>query len=162
MRDLNFELKQLCQRSRDSSYATLRGRARALDVVAGQLQELGYRHMAAVSLKPKHVEALVERWHAEGLWLSDHEEPDGRTALVSGENRQSEIVIARDNDHSGIGKRQYVTNVSKARDCPAANSAESPTRTPQCRNDCRLHSVCGAENRSRFGRNGPTGATSSC
>jgi hypothetical protein len=33
---------------------------------AGQLQELGYRLMAAASLKPKHVEGLVERWQAEG------------------------------------------------------------------------------------------------
>ena len=34
---------------------------------AGQLQELGYGHMAAASLMPKHVEGLVERLLAEGL-----------------------------------------------------------------------------------------------
>jgi hypothetical protein len=67
MRDLNFELKRLCERNRDGSYATQRDRARMLDLVADQLQELGYRHMAAASLKPKHVERLVARWQGEGL-----------------------------------------------------------------------------------------------
>ena len=49
MRDLNYELKQMCRRNRDGSYATQRDRERVLDLVAGQLQELGYRHMAAAS-----------------------------------------------------------------------------------------------------------------
>ncbi len=119
MRDLNYELKQLCRRNRDGSYATQRDRERVLDLVAGQLQELGYRHMVAASLKPKHVEGLVERWQAEGL------------AVGTIKNRMAELrwwaekigkqnVIARDNDHYGIGNRQYVTNVSKARELSGA------------------------------------------
>ena len=52
---------------RDGSYATQRDRERVLDLVANQLQELGYRHMAAASLTPKHVKGLVERLQAEGL-----------------------------------------------------------------------------------------------
>ena len=44
MRNLNFELKQLCQRNRDGSFATQRDRGRVLDLVAGQLQELGDRY----------------------------------------------------------------------------------------------------------------------
>ena len=67
MRDLNFELKQMCRRNRDGSYATQRDRERVLDLVAGQLQELGFRHMTVASLKPKHVEGLVQRWLSEGL-----------------------------------------------------------------------------------------------
>ena len=67
MRDLNYELKQMCRRNRDGSFATQRDRERVLDLVANQLHELGYRHMAAASLKPKHVERLVQRWQAEGL-----------------------------------------------------------------------------------------------
>ena len=115
MRDLNFELKRLCERNRDGSYATQRDRARMLDLVADQLQELGYRHMAATSLKPKHVEKLVARWHGEGL------------AVGTIKNRMAELrwwaekigkqnVMARDNGHYGIDNRQYVTNVSKARE----------------------------------------------
>ena len=43
MRNLNFELKLMCRRNRDGSYATQRDRERVLDLVANQLQELGYR-----------------------------------------------------------------------------------------------------------------------
>jgi hypothetical protein len=86
-----------------------------LDLVADQLQELGYRHMAAASLKPKHVESLVQRWQAEGL------------AAGTIKNRMAELrwwaekiakqnVIARDNSHYGIENRKYVTNISKARE----------------------------------------------
>ena len=67
MRDLNYKLKQLCDRNRDGSYATQRDRERVLDQVADQLQELGYRHMEATSLKPKHIERLVESWKAAGF-----------------------------------------------------------------------------------------------
>ena len=115
MKDLNYELKQLCRRNRDGSHATQRDRERVLDLVANQLQELGYRYMAAASLKPKHVESLVQRWQAEGL------------AVGTIKNRMAELrwwaekigkqnVIARDNGHYGIGNRRYVTNVSKARE----------------------------------------------
>ena len=110
MRNLNYELKQLCRRNRDGSFATQRDRERVLDLVANQLHDLGYRHLAATSLKPKHVEGLVERWQSEGL------------AVGTIKNRMAELrwwaekigkqnVIARDNDHYGIGNRQYVTNV---------------------------------------------------
>ena len=115
MRDLNFELKQICRRNRDGSYATQRDRERVLTLVATQLHEQGYRHMTAASLKPKHVDALVERWKAEDL------------ATGTIKNRLAELrwwaekigkqnVLARDNEHYGIGKRHYVTNVSKARE----------------------------------------------
>ena len=123
MRNLNFELKLMCRRNRDGSYATQRDRERVLDLVANQLQELGYRHMAAASLKPKHVEGLVERWQAEGL------------AVGTIKNRMAELrwwaekigkqnVVARDNDHYGIGRRQYVTNISKARELTAGDLAK--------------------------------------
>jgi hypothetical protein len=113
MRDLNYELKQLCQRNRDGSYATQRDRERLLGQVADQLRDLGFRHLSATGLKPKHIEALVERWKVDGL------------APGTIKNRMAELrwwaekigkqnVIARDNEHYGIGNRQFVTNVSKA------------------------------------------------
>ena len=67
MRDLNHQLKQLCRRNRDGSYATQRNRERILSLIADQLHALGYRGMRAQSLKPKHVEALVKRWQEHGL-----------------------------------------------------------------------------------------------
>jgi integrase len=112
MRQLNYELKQMCQRNRDGSYATQADRERTLSLIANQLHELGYRHMGAGSLKAKHVTALVARWQAEGL------------SAGTVKNRMTQLrwwaekigkpnVLARDNAIYGIADRVYVTNLSK-------------------------------------------------
>ena len=67
MRDLNYQLKQLCQQCRQGSYATQVNRERMLTLLANELHELGYRGMSARSLKPKHIEALVKRWFDQAL-----------------------------------------------------------------------------------------------
>lgn len=123
MRNLNYELKRLCLRSRDGSYATQYARERILTMVANQLHEMGFRDMRATSLKSKHVQALVERWKAEAL------------APGTIKNRMTELrwwaekitkqgVIAGDNDRYGIARRQYVTNVSQARELTAEDLAK--------------------------------------
>ena len=90
MRNLNYELKQLCHRNRDGSYATQADRARILDLIANQLHELGYKDMRATSLKPKHVEALVERWKAESLSPGTIKNRMTDASLVGREDRQAE------------------------------------------------------------------------
>lgn len=42
MKDLNYEMKQLCRRNHDGSYATQADRERTLDLIADQLLEIGY------------------------------------------------------------------------------------------------------------------------
>lgn len=119
MRDLNYQLKQMCDRNRDGSYATQADRERILTLLANQLFELGYLHMRPDSLKPKHVEALLGRWQAEGI------------ATGTIKNRMSALrwwaekvgkqnMIARGNDAYGIAHRVHVTNVSKAQVLDAA------------------------------------------
>jgi len=123
MRNLNYELKQLCYRNRDGSYATQADRWRMLDLIANQLHELGYKDMRAMSLKPKHVEALVERWKSE--WLSPGTIKNRMTTLRWwAEKVGKQNVIARDNDHYGIPDRQHVTNVSKARELTGTDLAK--------------------------------------
>ncbi len=113
MRDLNYQLKQMCQRNRDGSYSTQANRARMLNQIANQLQDMGYRRMTTRSLKPKHVDALVERWLSEGM------------AAGTVKNRMNCLrwwatkvdrrnVVARSNDFYGIPDRQFVSNDSKA------------------------------------------------
>jgi hypothetical protein len=140
MRDLNYELKQLCRRNRDGSFATQRDRERALDLMANQLQELGYRHMAAASLKPKHIEGLVERWKTEGLTVGTIK---NRMAELRwwAEKIGKQNVIARDNDYYGIGNRQYVTNVSKARELSGGDLAR--ISDPYTRMSLRLQAAFG-------------------
>jgi hypothetical protein len=114
MQNLNYDLKQLCTRNRDGSFATQNARQRILTLVANQLRQMGFMNMHAQSLKPKHVEKLLERWTAEGL------------ASGTLKNRMAELrwwaekigkanVVAKSNDAYGIPDRRYVTNVSKAR-----------------------------------------------
>lgn len=123
MRDLNHELKQLCQRNCDGSYATRYARERILTMAANQLHEMGFRDMNAASLKPKHVEALVERWKAEAL------------SIGTIKNRMSELrwwaekvakqnVIARDNAQYDIPRRTYMASVSQARELTSADLAK--------------------------------------
>jgi hypothetical protein len=113
MRDLEYQLKQLCLRNRDGSHSTQANRAKILRLVADQLQEMGYRRMGVRSLKPKHVDALTKRWLSEELssgtiknrmnclrWWADKV------------NRGN--VIARSNDYYGIPDRQLVSQTSKA------------------------------------------------
>lgn len=113
MRDLNYQLKQMCQRNRDGSYSTQANRARMLNQIANQLQDMGYRRMTTRSLKPKHVDALVKRWLSEGM------------AAGTVKNRMNCLrwwatkvdrrnVIARSNGFYGIPDRQFVSNDSKA------------------------------------------------
>jgi site-specific recombinase XerC len=115
MRNLNYELKQLCHRNRDGSYATQADRERILDLIANQLHELGYKDMRATSLKPKHVEALAERWKAESLSPGTMK---NRMSVVRwwSEKMGKQNVVARDNDQYGIPDRQYVTDLTKARE----------------------------------------------
>ncbi len=107
MDDLQWELKKLTSQHREDSIGTQVARHQVLDLMARQLKEMGYRNMKAISLKPKHVEALVKRWQTEGLstgtlknrlshlrWWA---EKIGRPSL-----------IPNDNGKLGIENRVYV------------------------------------------------------
>ena len=119
MREFNFELKQLCQRNRDGSYMTQADRERILDLIANQLQELGFKKMHATSLKPKHVDALVDRWRREGINPGTFKNRMAQLRWLA-EKTGKAGVVARTNDAYAIPKRVYVTNVSKAVQLDAA------------------------------------------
>lgn len=131
MRDLNYQLKALCEQHRDGSYGTQAARIRSLDQVANQLFDLGYRQMkGAKSLKEKHVLALVKHW----------KETEVTAATIK--NRMSHLrwvakhvglphLVQRDNDGYGIEKRQYSTNVDKALVFEAAKLAAIEDRHVQ-------------------------------
>ena len=87
MRNLNYQLKQLCRRNRDGSYTTQRDREYHLTLIADQLHALGFHHMTVHSLKAKHVDALTRQWLARGLKFRHHQESPGGVALLGGEGR---------------------------------------------------------------------------
>ena len=114
MRDLNYQLKQLCRRCREGSYATQNKRERMLTLMANQLHELGYRGMVARSLKPKHIEALLGHWREQELTIGTIK---NRMATIRwwANKVDKRNVVARSNEHYGIPDRRFVTNESKAK-----------------------------------------------
>ena len=67
MKQLNYELKQKCNRNKDGSYSTRANRERILTQIANQLNDLGFKKLTARGLKPKHVEALIKKWTDDDL-----------------------------------------------------------------------------------------------
>ena len=113
MKDLNYQLKTLCKANRDGSYATQATRSRILDLIANQLHELGYKHMQARSLKPKHVDALVSHWKDQRISVGTFK--NRLSALRWWANKVGKAdIIARDNNAYDIGNRRYVSEASKA------------------------------------------------
>jgi len=114
MRDLNYQLKQLCRQCREGSHATQAKREYMLSLMANQLHELGYRGMSARSLKPKHIEALLKHWQEEELSIGTIK---NRMAVIRWWTNKVDKrnVVARSNEHYGIPDRRFVANESKAK-----------------------------------------------
>lgn len=114
MDDLVYELRQLCRRNRDGGHDTQAGRLGGLTLIGKQLRELGFRQMHATSLKPKHVEALLNRWRAEGLAAGTQK---NRMAFIRwwAEKVNKSGVVPPENAELAIPDRVFVTNENKAR-----------------------------------------------
>ncbi len=54
-------------RNQDGSFGVKAERKKILVQISAQLKQGGYRLQSVQSLKPKHVNYLVERWEGEGL-----------------------------------------------------------------------------------------------
>ncbi len=114
MNKLNYELKLMCKRNRDGSFATQHDRARHLRQTAKQLTQLGYKHMSASSLKPKHIAALLELWQSETSPLTHKPISIGtiknRMSVLRwwAEKINKQNVIPRSNKELGIPDRCLV------------------------------------------------------
>jgi len=140
VRDLNHQLKQLCRRNRDGSHATQRDRERVLTLIADQLHALGFRGMNARSLKPKHVEALLEHWRQAELSVGTIK---NRMAALRwwAQKVDRQNVIARSNDHYGIPERSFVSDGSKAKTIVVTDLEK--VRDPHVRMSLELQSAFG-------------------
>ena len=140
MRDLNYALKQLCQRNRDGSFATQADREHRLAQMASQLEAMGFRHMGASSLKPKHVEKLVAHWLGQNLAAGTIK---NRMAALRwwAHKVGKENVLARANAAYSIADRVFVTNISKAKELDADKLAS--IRDPCIRISLRLQVAFG-------------------
>lgn len=125
MKDLNYQLKNLCSRNQDGSRATQAERFQLLQTMANHLSELGYRRMDVTSLKPKHVDALIAKYLNEDLASGTIK---NRLSALRwwAEKIGKQNVVARDNAFYGIESRVFVSNVSKARDLDQELLAKIP------------------------------------
>jgi len=115
MKNLNYQLGELCRKNRDGGFSTQATRSRILDLAANQLRELGFVHMQSTSLRPKHVDALIAHWREQEIKVGTLK--NRLSALrwwAMKVNKPS--IISRDNSVYGIGKREYVARESKAQD----------------------------------------------
>jgi integrase len=90
-----------------------------LALFANQLHEMGFRHLRAENLKPKHIEALIERWKVEEIAAGTMK---NRLAVLRwlAEKFGQENIVARENDAYGVERRQFVTNQDKGKDLDPA------------------------------------------
>ena len=123
MRDLNHDFKNLCQRNRDGSFATQHDRESILTLIANQLDEDGFQHLRATGVRSKHVEHLVERWHAEEISAGTFKNRMSALRWLA-EKIDKQNIVARDNAAYGIADRRHVTNVSKAHELDADKLAD--------------------------------------
>ncbi|MCD9007166.1 integrase domain-containing protein [Luteimonas sp. XNQY3] len=139
MDDLTYTLRQLCLRNRDGSHATQADRQRSLSLAARQLREAGFRQMRATSLKGKHVEALLQRWQAEGLSAGTLK---NRMAHLRwwAEKVGKAGILPTDNTKLGVPERRYVTNESKAKEL---DGRLDRITDPQVRMSLRLQAAFG-------------------
>lgn len=121
MSNLKYQLKGLMLRNQDGSFSTKAERKKILVQSAIQLKEGGYKLANPNSLKPKHVEYLIERWKSEKLstgtiknrmahirWWA---EKVGKSSMLPKSNSGSNQSIKLD-----IDKRSYIPTESKGKD----------------------------------------------
>src|SRR5690606_8053968 len=116
--------------------------------------------MRATSLKGKHVEALLQRWQAEGLSAGTLK---NRMAHLRwwAEKIGKAGVIPTDNAQLGISERRFVADENKAREL--GNDVDR-IRDPYVRMSLALQraSGCGAKKRSNSSPVTPIAAIASC
>jgi site-specific recombinase XerC len=118
MRDLNWELKELCEENLDGSFATQDDRERTLNSFANRMAEMGLTKLTLRGIKPKHIEAFVQHIQEKGLTTGTIKKQMGHLRWMTDKIGKKNIM-APTNDVYGIAQRTYVTNESKARELTA-------------------------------------------
>lgn len=126
MASLRHGFVLLMKHNNDGGFTTKRDRVKALELIAKQLNEGGFRHLSTATLKERHVRYLVERWRSEGL------------AVGTIKNRMTHLrwayekagrghLLSKDNDAFGIERRTIVNNdANRAKELDRARLAAIP------------------------------------
>ncbi|EPC4780200.1 integrase domain-containing protein [Salmonella enterica] len=114
MNKLNYELKNLCKRNHDGAFVTQKNRHNGLQLIASQLETVGFhtRVMSVHDLKGRHVNRLVSLWKQQAL--SDATMKNRLAMLRWWAEKTGNPGAVKTSEEYGIGRRQLVTNESKA------------------------------------------------
>jgi len=115
----NPDLVRLTRLHKEGSFSTQASRKANVKLIARHLSQAGFNKLKAANLKPRHLEALVERWKLDGIGVGTFKNRMTTLRWLYGKVNKH-FLIPRDNAALGIGKRQLVTNDSKARDLTPA------------------------------------------
>lgn len=113
MKQLNFELKQLCLRNRNGSYGTQDKRFHALQSIADDLYESGKKQIGIHSLKAKWVYELIGIWKSRGCTSATIKNYMAHLRFWARQVGKNDIANRSNNDY-GIEDRQYLSRGNKA------------------------------------------------
>lgn len=107
------QLMLLCNRNKDGSFSTQAARRNILSQVGRQLVELGFYNLPVTGLKQRHIVKLLERWRSDDCSDATLKNRMSHLRWVC-EKINKQNLIPSTNAELGIGRRKYVTNISKA------------------------------------------------
>jgi hypothetical protein len=102
---LAYDLKTIALGNGEGSYLTRTQRHRGLQLLARELRVLGFKLPAAGSLKPRHVEALVQHWRVARLSAGTMKNRMAWLRWWAAKVRKANVV-PRENDAAGIEQRR--------------------------------------------------------
>lgn len=109
-----YKANKLLKQHNTSSFATKSERYKTIKLMDKQLLELGFKGLELKSLKPKHVNSLLQKWQADKLSPGTIKNRMSHVRWLA-EKINKKGLVSPSNTDLGIEKRVYVTNENKAR-----------------------------------------------
>lgn len=109
-----FQAKKILRQHNPSSFATKSERFKTVRLVDKQLMELGYRGLELKALKPKHIDALLQKWQADALSPGTVKNRMTHIRWLA-EKINKKGIVPTSNAVLGVENRVYVTGENKGK-----------------------------------------------
>jgi|TARA_R110002050_G_scaffold178634_1_gene311846 integrase len=109
-----YQANKLLKQHNTSSFSTKAERFKTIKLVDKQLLELGFKGLELKSLKPKHVDSLLQKWQADELSPGTIKNRMAHVRWLA-EKINKKGIVPSSNADLGVAKRVYISNENKAR-----------------------------------------------